>query len=92
MRDQSFQMHGPKLFNSLPAKLRNKTKCSIDDFKTELDQYLEKIPDEPKIDGMNPNALDNRGRYSNSILHQVRRSHPGLGPIWPVHMDRSPGT
>ena len=67
------------------------TKCSIDDFKTELDQYLENIPDEPKMDGMNPNALDNSGRFSNSILHQTRRGCLVSGPTWPVHMDRSPG-
>ena len=77
LRQQSFQFNGPLLFNTLPAKIRNMKKCLVEDFKTELDKYIETIPDEPKIDGMNPNASDNRGkvgRYSNSLLFQTRRS------------------
>ena len=37
MREQTFQLNGPKLFNSLPAKIRNMSKCSIDDFKIALE-------------------------------------------------------
>ena len=76
LREQSFQFNGPLLFNTLPNKLRNMKKCTIDEFKEELDKHLETIPDEPKMDGMNPNASDNRGklgRYSNSLIFQTRR-------------------
>ena len=37
LREQSYQSHGPKLFNAMPAYLRKMTKISQDDFKTELD-------------------------------------------------------
>ena len=37
-RDQSFQVHGGKLFNSLPRYLRNMAGNNLDDFK------------EPKVD------------------------------------------
>ena len=37
LREQTFQLNGPKLFNSLPAKIRNMSKCSIDDFKIALE-------------------------------------------------------
>ena len=48
LRENSFQIAGPKLFNCLPAQIRNITKCTIDEFKMKLDQYLAGIPDEPK--------------------------------------------
>ena len=64
MREQSFQCNGPKLFNSLPPKLRNISGVSIDEFKMALDKHLEKIPDQPRMDGLVPAA------NSNSILHQ----------------------
>ena len=49
LREASFQVHAPKLFNSLPLKIRNLSKIGIDDFKFKLDKYLEMLPDEPKI-------------------------------------------
>ena len=76
LREQTFQLNGPLLFNSLPTNLRNMKKCTIEEFKAELDKHLETIPDEPKMDGMNPNATDNKGKlgkYSNSLLFQSRR-------------------
>ena len=44
----SFAIRGPKIFNILPRELRN----SIDSntvFKSKLDEFLSKIPDEPRI-------------------------------------------
>ena len=49
IREASFQVHAPKLFNSLPQKIRNLTNIGIDEFKIKLDKYLEMLPDEPKI-------------------------------------------
>ena len=57
-RQQSFQVGGPKPFNSLPARIRNLTKCSVNEFKEQLDQFLTKLPDEPKIGGIIPGACD----------------------------------
>ena len=48
LRENSFQINGPKLFNCLPKNLRNKRRCSIDEFKAALDLFLENIPDEPQ--------------------------------------------
>ena len=73
MREQTFQVNGPKLFNSLPAKIRNISNCSVDDFKTALDKYLEKIPDEPSVSGLTPGGCTSEARASNSLLDQCRR-------------------
>ena len=73
LREQSYQSHGAKLFNAMPAYLRKLTKISQDDFKIELDQYLQKIPDQPKIDGLIPGTTDHSGRLSNSLLQQTKR-------------------
>ena len=49
LRNNSFQVQGPKLFNALPSYIRNITKCGVKDFKDRLDNFLPKIPDSPKI-------------------------------------------
>jgi hypothetical protein len=75
LRENSFQVQGPKLFNSLPIKIRNLRNCSVDQFKAELDMMLEKIPDEPNVTGSNytPSACDlYTGKPSNSIVDQIR--------------------
>ena len=70
IREQSFQVHGAQLFNSLPPFLRNMTKCSLDIFKEKLDKYLEIVPDEPSVAGLTPATCSPDGRPSNSLLHQ----------------------
>ena len=77
MKDQTFQVHGPQLFNSLPAYLRNTTKCTVDDFKMKLDKFLERIPDEPSVRGLTPAGCTADACPSNSVLDQVKRI-PGL--------------
>ena len=81
-----FQVHAPKLFNSLPKSLRNKTKCSIDEFKADLDNILEAVPDEPKVSGnYTPGACDVfSAQASNSIIDQIRRTKFGGSspPFW----------
>ena len=42
-------MNVPRLFNCIPAQLRNITKCSID-------HYLDTIPDEPKSNHLVPSS------------------------------------
>jgi hypothetical protein len=74
MREQTFQVNGPKLFNSLPANIRNLTKCSIEDFKMALDKYLENIPDELNVSGLTPGGCTAEARASNSLLDQTRRA------------------
>lgn len=70
LREQSFQVNGAQLFNSLPPFLRNMTTCSLDEFKERLDKYLERVPDEPSVAGLTPGACTPDGRPSNSLLHQ----------------------
>ena len=79
LKEQTFQVNGPQLFNTLPSSVRNTTKCSVDEFKMKLDKYLEGIPDEPSMSGLTPGACTLEARASNSLVDQVRR----------VHMDRT---
>ena len=74
LRKQSFQMSGPKLWNSLPKNLRNVRNCGLDQFKELLDCFLTKVPDEPKADGLIPGATDVlTGRATNSLEYQSAR-------------------
>ena len=40
LREQTLQVHGCKLFNKMPAEIRNLKACSVDEFKIKLDQFL----------------------------------------------------
>ena len=77
MKDQTFQVHGPQLFNSLPGYLRNMTKCPIEDFKVKLDTFLENVPDQPSVSGLTPGACTAQAVASNSILDQLKKV-PGV--------------
>ena len=73
LREGSFQIHGGRLFNSLPKSLRSLSKVSIEEFKLALDKYLNNIPDKPKLPGYVPTACDQfTASPSNSILNQSR--------------------
>ena len=57
---------GPKLFNCLPKYIRDKSGCSVNSFKCELDRFLKNIPDEPVLPGY---AGGNNSLYgSNSLI------------------------
>ena len=82
LRENSFQVHGCRLFNILPQKIRSLEKCSVEDFKYELDQYLATIPDEPNVPGTEycPRATCQiTGRPSNSLIDQVQKVNNGGG-------------
>ena len=73
IRDGSFMINGPRLFNSLPANIRDLTGCSVEAFKNHLDIYLSTLPDEPSCDLLQPSAVNQiTGRQSNSIIDQAR--------------------
>ena len=82
IREASFQINGPRLFNSLPKAVRNTTKVGIDEFKLKLDKYLESIPDEPKMENYTPNICSQTtGKASNSIIDHAKSNlhrRPGL--------------
>ena len=58
LRNQSFQSSGPRLWNSLPKNIRNKTRCSQEEFKEMLDLFLSEVPDEPRASSCVPGACD----------------------------------
>ena len=55
---------GPRLFNSIPASIRNLTDCTLEEFKLALDKYLLSLPDEPLL----PSLTQYRTCESNSII------------------------
>ena len=80
LRDQSFQVNGAKIFNSLPKSIRNLNGTDIDEFKSKLDKYLELLPDEPKLENYTPTVCDQfSASPSNSIIDhsRARTRRPG---------------
>ena len=72
LRNQSFQVSGPRLFNSMPKAIRNMKKCSLEDFKVTLDSFLKTVPDEPKTEALTPRATNQlSGKQTNSLIFQV---------------------
>ena len=88
-RLNSLQVMGPKLFNSLPVEIRNKTHCSVDDFKLWLDAYLTRIPDEPRTETLTPGAWTLDMKPSNSLQYQSPRAlREGLAAGWMNQLDK----
>ena len=67
LKDGSFAVMGPRLFNCIPKTLRDKS-LSINSFKAQLDIWLKGVPDKPKLQDYNTQNFD-----SNSIVVQSRR-------------------
>ena len=73
LRENSLQVIGPKLFNSMPQELRNLSGCSKEVFKSKLDLFLEAIPDQPKTPTLTPTAVNQiTNKQSNSLIDMVR--------------------
>ena len=64
LRDSSFSVHGPQLFNCLPRCLRDMSGQPISVFKSNLDHLLRLLPDEPLVLGYT--AM--RSTETNSVL------------------------
>ena len=78
LRENSFPIKGPRLFNCIPAYLRDISRCDVDRFKTALDSWLSGIPDEPHV----PGYTAMRRATTNSILDMWRfraANHGHLG-------------
>ena len=72
LRDQSFQVTGPRLFNSLPRYIRNLKNKSKEEFKEKLDQFLASLPDQPKIGDLVPSICNqNTAKPSNSLTDVI---------------------
>ena len=71
LREQSLQCEGARLFNCI-RELHN-----MEDFKEGLDQWLMRIPDQPRIGTLVPSAVCSiTGRQSNSLLAWTRTTTP----------------
>ena len=64
-RESSLGVKGAQVFNLLPASLRNINSKQAETFKTSLDKFLSKVPDQPTVGGLV------RASESNSLLHQI---------------------
>ena len=51
IRESSFSVMGPRIFNSLPRHIRDIRACTVNQFKSKLDKFLSAVPDEPLIQG-----------------------------------------
>ena len=79
LREQSFKVHGGRLFNSIPKNIRNMS-GNLEDFKELLDKYLQTIPDEPKVESYTPSACDQiTCKPSNSIIWQAKARNRNRG-------------
>ena len=81
LREDSFLIRGPKLFNSMPLEIRNKTmqeqspQSAVDSFKRKLDKFLETIPDRPNLSSQYSEkigACDIFGKKTNSLVDLVK--------------------
>ena len=85
LRENGFHVSGARTFNSLPKHLRNLSNISVEEFKIKLDQYLEKIPDEPILPDYTPSACNLvTAKPSNSIIDQGRTNQ--RRPGWFIRM------
>ena len=65
IRENSFNIKGPRLFNITPPDVRNLTVCTVDTFKCHLDQFLTTIQDHPRLHGYTGQCQTE----TNSIIH-----------------------
>ena len=64
IKEESFLVNGPKLFNALPRYLRDFT-GTLNSFKSKLDAFLKNIPNKPALPHYQQSAA------SNSLLDQL---------------------
>ena len=68
-REASLQVKGARLFNLVPKEIRNMSGISVDNFKSGLDAWLTRIPDQQTVPGRQRAAL------TNSLIDQVVTNH-----------------
>ena len=64
-KESSLRVKGCRLFNILPAVLRNADHGDLLMFKNNLNRFLSSIPDQPTTSGLQ------RAAETNSLIHQV---------------------
>jgi exonuclease III len=69
LRENSFAVMGPRLFNCLPFELREANETSLESFKTKLDEFLLTVKDQPPL----PHYY--QAAPGNSLVHQIHQMH-----------------
>ena len=73
LRNSSFQIRGPILFNSMPLELRNLSGCNINSFKNRLDALLNMLPDTPISQKYYPVPINRHtSKPSNSVIEWIQ--------------------
>ena len=73
LREHSFQVKASNLFNSLPQILRDMTSCSLNQFKNQLDKFLDIIPDTPVAQKYIPAPTDRiSAKPSNGLQEWIK--------------------
>ena len=72
LQKRSLKIEGAKIFNSIPEEIRLFT-GKLDLFKSKLDTYLEKLPDQPQTESLTPEAMTIYRIPSNSIIDWARK-------------------
>ena len=67
MIDQSLAVHGGRLFNLLPEKLRSYIGI-VEGFKTQLDEFLMNIPDQPICKDIYPEPISKESCKNSNLL------------------------
>ena len=74
----SFTRRAPRLFNALPQYLRNiPANTAADTIKAQVDKFLQKVPDEPRISGHFPtnSACSNRVEDQILVMERLYEDH-----------------
>ena len=71
-REASLSVKGAKLFNTLPRGLRDITTGTVDNFKRELDGWLEKISDQHTIPGRQWAATTNSLHLDQRVQNKTK--------------------
>jgi ribonuclease P/MRP protein subunit RPP40 len=64
-REATLGVRGVQLFNLLPDTLRSMDGCTVDTWKSHLDQFLSKVPDQPTVCELS------RAAQTNSLTDQI---------------------
>ena len=68
LKEESFAVKGPKLFNNIPNEIRDECLgISLDTFKSRLDKFLATVPDKPKL----PGRQYSQQAEGNSLIDQT---------------------
>ena len=80
LREESFMVWGPRVFNAMPKDIRNfsvqgEGKEAVCRFKSALDNVIRNIPDQPNVSSNYSTlmyTLDAAGRKSNSLVNWLK--------------------